>query len=266
MAGLMGAGSAIIFTPHFIGRSNSRLAKFLLPAYTPAIHMLIPRLSKIICTSHFEARNMASRFPGSARKIEVIPNGIDAGFRESYPWKEPVEPRILYTGRLERYKNVDKIIRAFSRLQEKHDGLRLTIVGRGPYKEELQRLAASLHLNGNTDWLEGLSREDLFTLYSTSTVVVVPSEAESMGVTATEAIGIGAPTIVANSSGLAEFVEDGLAQPVEPPVSDVKLAAKIEQVLEDPSSFSPSGTRSALIKSWDQVAEATFEIYRSATI
>jgi glycosyltransferase involved in cell wall biosynthesis len=263
MAGFMARDSEIIFTPHFVGRINSGLGRLLFPAYQSVVRRLIPRVGKIICTTHFEADLMARRFPESRTKIVIIPNGVDTEFRDEHRWMEPAEPRILYAGRLEKYKNVDKIIRAFSRLQEKHDSLRLTIVGRGPFKEELQRLASSLKLNGNTDWLEGLSRDELFTLYSSSSVVVIPSESESMGVAATEAIGVGTPTIVANASGLAEFVQEGLAQPIEPPVDDVKLAARIEEVLENPSSYSPSKTKSVLIKSWDEVAEATFNVYKS---
>src|SRR6266516_4286426 len=56
-------------------------------------------------------------FMDSSRKIELIPNGVDREFQEKYPWREPAEPRILYAGRLERYKNVDKILRAVAQLQ-----------------------------------------------------------------------------------------------------------------------------------------------------
>jgi glycosyltransferase involved in cell wall biosynthesis len=73
-----------------------------------------------------------------------------------------------------------------------------------------------------------------------------------------EAIGVGVPTIVANTSSLAEFVEEGLAVPVEPPVDELKLAAKIGEVVDDPKKFSPRGIKSPLIISWDEAAEKTF--------
>jgi len=66
------------------------------------------------------------------------------------------------------------------------------------------------------------------------------------------------PTIVANASSLAEFVEEGLALPVETPVDDSKLAVKIGEVIDDPKKFSPKGKRSPLIISWDEAAEKTF--------
>ena len=258
VAGFMDSQSSLIFTPHYVGRINSRLGRVLFKAYRPLVHKLIKKVPRIICTSRFEARLMAATFPDSSGKIELIPNGVDREFQEKYPWREPAEPRILYAGRLERYKNVDKILRAVAQLQPKHEDLKTTIVGRGPFKPELLKLAASLKVNGGVEWLEGLTRDELFELYSSATAVIVPSESESMGVAAAEAIGVGAPTIVADASGLAEFVEEGLAQPIEPPVTHVKLAQKIEEVLDDPKRFSPIGMKSPLIKTWDEVAEQTY--------
>jgi glycosyltransferase involved in cell wall biosynthesis len=263
IAGFMAAKTPIVFTPHFVGKVNSRLGRLIFPTYQQVIHKLLPRVSIIICSSHYEAQLMETSFPESRDKIKVIPNGVDTDYRYTNPWKEPAQPTILYAGRLEKYKNVDKIIQAVSHLHETHRDLRLTIVGRGPFKEELQRLSSSLNLNGSTEWLEGLSREELFSRYSSSTVFVLPSESENFGMAAGEAIAVGTPTIVANASGLAEFVEEGLAQPVETPVNDVNLAECIEQVLEDPRSYSRAEKKSSIIKSWDEVAEATFDVYRA---
>lgn len=201
---------------------------------------------------------MIDTFPESAGRVEIIPNGIASDLREKNQWREPKDPTILYAGRLERYKNVDKVMRAFARLREKHDKLRLRIVGRGPIKGELEQLSHALGLNGSVEWYEGLPQSELYSLYASSTAVVLASEYENWGNTVAEAIGVGVPTIVANSSSLAEFVEEGLAVPVEPPVDDVKLAATIREVIDDPRKFSPKGMRSPLIISWDEAAEKTF--------
>src|SRR5207247_9617878 len=148
----------------------------------------------------------------SSAKIERIPNGLDRKLDEKYTWREPAEPRILYAGRLEKYKNVDKILRAVAQLQPKHEDLKTTIVGRGPFKPELLKLAASLKVNGGVEWLEGLTRDELFELYSSATAVIVPSESESMGVAAAQAIGVTASTFVADVSGLCVLVDAAVAQ------------------------------------------------------
>ncbi len=258
IAGMMRGDSSVIFTPHYVGRMNSGLGRVLFGAYRPFVHELVARAPRIICISRFEARLMLDTFPESSGKLEVIPNGIDSELRDKNQWKEPNEPSVLYAGRLEKYKNVDVLMRAVAKLRQKHDRIRLRIVGKGPYKDDLLKLSHALQIDDRVDWFDRLPQNELFPLYASSSAVILASEHENWGNTVAEAIAVGAPTIVANTSSLAEFVQDGLAQPIEPPVDETKLAAAIGRVLENPRGFSPKGVRSALIKSWDEVAEKTF--------
>jgi len=258
IAGIMRGKSSLIFTPHYVGRLNSGLGRILFGAYRPFIRELVAHVPRIICISRFESRLMIETFPESAGKVEIIPNGIASDLREKNQWREPEEPTILYAGRLERYKNVDKVMRAVAKLRDRNDNLKLRIVGRGPIKSELEQLSHTLGLNGSVEWYDRLPQSELFPLYASSTAVVLASEYENWGNTVAEAIGVGVPTIVANASSLAEFVEEGLAVPVEPPVDELKLAAKISEVIDDPKRFSPKGKQSPLIISWDEAAEKTF--------
>jgi glycosyltransferase involved in cell wall biosynthesis len=258
IAGIMRGHSSLIFTPHYVGRLNSGLGKILFGAYRPFIRELVAHVPRVICISRFEARLMIDTFPESAGRVEIIPNGIASDLREKNQWKEPENPTILYAGRLERYKNVDKVMKAVARLREKNDKVKLRIVGRGPVKNELEHLSHSLGLNGSVEWYDRLPQSELFPLYASSTAVVLASEYENWGNTVAEAIGVGAPTIVANASSLAEFVDERLAVPVEPPVDELKLEATISEVIDDPRRFSPKGKKSPLIISWDEAAEKTF--------
>ncbi len=262
LAGFLERKGSLILTPHFHGAVYSMLGRVFFRAYSAALQGLIQRVARVICVSRYEARLMVAAFPGSLNKVRVIPNGVDMKLLSEYSWREPEEPRIIYVGRLERYKNVDKIIRAFAELRKSNETLRLAIVGRGPLKAELVRLADGLRLGEELEWYEGIPRSKLYELYSSSTMLVLPSELEAYGIVAAEAIALRVPTLVANSSGLTEFVEAGLAVSVEPPVDEGKLASKILQVLENPRQFSFGG-RSELIQSWDEVAETTFELYES---
>jgi 1,4-alpha-glucan branching enzyme len=201
---------------------------------------------------------MMEIFPESHGKIEIIPNGVDSDLREKNQWKEPKDSSVLYAGRLEKYKNIDLLMKAVSGLRSKHDRLRLRIVGRGPYKEELTRLCHSLGMDDCVDWYERLPQSELFPLYASSSAVVLASEHENWGNVVAEAIAVGTPTIVANSSSLAEFVEEGLAEPVEPPVDDRQLAMVLDKVLCSPKEYSPRGIKSPLIISWDEAVAKTF--------
>ncbi len=259
IAGIMRGDSSLIFTPHYVGRMNSGLGRILFGAYRPFVRELVAKVPRIICISRFEARLMVDTFPESSGKVEVIPNGVDSELREKNQWIEPSEPSVLYAGRLEKYKNVDLLMKAVASLRGKHEDVRLRIVGKGPYKHDLLALSRALSLEDRIDWYDRLPQSQLFPLYAASSAVVLASEHENWGNTVAEAIAVGAPTVVANTSSLAEFVEDGLAQPVEIPVDEKKLAVVIGRVLDNPRAFSPKGVRSPLIKSWDEVAEKTFE-------
>ena len=256
--------STSVFTPHFSGQVQSGLGKFFFAGYRPLLNQLIDKVSFVICVSRFEARTMSEILPDSAHKIRVIPNGVDSSLLSKYRWHQPDTGAILYAGRLEKHKNVDKIIRAFQSLQREDDELSLTVVGRGPMKDELVSLANELGLASKVRWIDGVGKERLYSLYSSCSVVVLPSDLECFGLVAAEAISLGVPTIVTDSSALSEFVDNGLAQPVEPPVSPGKLESKLSLVLKDPVAFSPGKDSSGTIVSWDEVANQTSDLYESA--
>ncbi len=263
IAGFLESDSGMVFTPHFGGSIYSRLGRALFSLYRPIIRELFHRVDAIVCVSGFEARSLEAEFPESSNKIHLIENGVDFGRLARYKWREPAQPTILFAGRLERHKNVDKIIRAFATIQKEKASTRLVVVGRGPEKHELLRLAKNLGLEGKIEWIDGADRGRMNELYSSSTVVVMPSEFEAYGLVAAEAISLGVPTIVANMTALSDFVSAGLAQPVEPPITSERVLEALGQVLEDPSAFSPRLNPGEVILSWDSVAAKTHALYES---
>jgi len=263
IAGFLEHDSPIVFTPHFGGSIYSRLGKLLFSLYRPMIKELILRVDAVICVSRFEASSLQEAFPESRNKIHIIQNGVDFSRLESYRWRQPAEPTILFAGRLEHHKNVDKIIRAFEPIHRENPRTRLVIVGRGPAKIELVHLSRELGLDGKIEWIDGAEKTRMNQLYSSSSVVVMPSEFEAYGLVAAEAISLGVPTIVANLTALADFVTAGLAQPIDPPVTSEKVLARIKQVLADPSAYSPRIGPGDGILSWDDVVSKTCSIYES---
>ena len=257
------SGSAIVFTPHFHGKFSSNLGKLFFEASRPVLNMVLDRVDCIICVSRFEAGIMGDAFPDSTGKIKVIPNGVDSELLSLYTWSPPASPRVLFVGRLEKYKNADKVLSAFAILREKQPSLKLTIVGSGPAKVDLLSQARQLKLGSSVEWLEGLKKAELYALYESSTLFVLPSSLEAYGLVVAEAVAIGTPAIVANSSALTEFVTAKLATPIEPPVETEKLVDAMSLILENPESYSSKSQPSDMIQSWDDVAAQTFETYQS---
>jgi glycosyltransferase involved in cell wall biosynthesis len=263
LAALFESQSSLVLTPHFHGKVNSMLGRLAFGMYRALLARLIERVALVICVSRFEAGLMRDFFPASSNKIRIIPNGLDMDLLSQYSWSEPDDPMILYVGRLERYKNVDKILRAVALLRQRQTDASLTIVGSGPARSELVRLAQRLHVERWIRWTKGLNRSELYQLYSTSSLVILPSDLEAYGIVAAEAIASGTPTIVENSSALSEFVEAGLAVPVDPPVDPSNLSNIISEVLSNPEGFSFRARAKGFIRSWDEVAEMTFAAYES---
>lgn len=257
------SASSIVLTPHFHGEFCSSLGKVLFNASRPILNRVMNRVDCIICVSRHEAGLMGNAFPDSANKITIIPNGVDSELFSQYSWSPPSSPRVLFVGRLEKYKNADKVLSAFAILREKQPSLKLTVVGQGPAKSDLLSLATQLQLGSSVEWLEGLEKHELYRLYESSTVFVLPSYLEAYGLVVAEATAVGIPAIVANSSALSEFVTAGLATSVEHPVQTEQLVDAMSRVLEDPESFSCKNKSSDMIQSWDDVAAKTFETYRA---
>ncbi len=264
VAGLLETEASVVLTPHYSGTVYTRLGRALFHGYRPLLLRLIKKVDCVICMSQFEARSMADKFPGSREKIHVIPNGVDPILQSRYHWQPPDPPRILYAGRLERSKNVDKIVQAFYQLRKEWPELELTIHGKGPFRPELGELVKSLGVNQHTEWSPrtGVSRDALYQCYASSTVLVYPSDFECFGIVPAEAMSLGTPTVVTNSTALAEFVQAGMAQPVEPPVTAEKLKTVISGILEHPRSFSKNPYQGNIV-SWDSVAERTWNLYES---
>jgi glycosyltransferase involved in cell wall biosynthesis len=107
----------------------------------------------------------------------------------------PIKEGFLCVNALVPYKNVDVVILAFNEL-----GLPLTVVGRGPEKKRLQRLAKK-----NICFLENISDQALAELYSSSRALVFAAE-EDFGMTPVEMQSAGRPVIALGKGGALETV------------------------------------------------------------
>ena len=118
----------------------------------------------------------------------------------------PFEPRervknFLYVGRLSPEKNLEFLIRAFSKLPE----LTLNIVGFGPQEEYLKSLAGT-----NVVFHGAVANAELPKFYRANDVFVLPSKSEPWGMVVEEALNNGVPVLVSDRVGCAEeVVRDG---------------------------------------------------------
>lgn len=149
---------------------------------------------------------------GFPRQIEFLPNPI-LNLSDPKPEREKqlFEPEkfFLFYGQLNEEKGIDDLLKAYSKIfvEEK-----LYILGDGPKKEELERLAGKLGIRENVRFISfaKTSKEKIDELQEDATAVVSPSRCyENAPYSVLEAMGLGSTVICHNQGGAKEIVGNG---------------------------------------------------------
>lgn len=112
----------------------------------------------------------------------------------------PKLDQVLFAGRLAMEKRLHTVIEA----AEKLPGIRFVIAGDGPLKKDVENAAARL---SNLDYLGWLSRPQLLAQMDAADALVLPSELESFGNVALEAMGRGRIAVVTDTCGIVNWPE-----------------------------------------------------------
>jgi N-acetyl-alpha-D-glucosaminyl L-malate synthase BshA len=178
------------------------------------------------------------------RTIEVIPNFVDpAGFhprdgdlRGLFPhlagWDDPVRrPAVLWhSSSFRALKRVGDAVHALSLICKTRDAA-LVLVGDGPERPQVQALAATLGLADRVLCLGPLPH---FTeLLACADVFLLPSETESFGLAALEALACGVPVVASAVGGLPDVVHHGETGLLVPAADPAALAAAVLCLLEN---------------------------------
>lgn len=218
-----------------------------------------------VAVSPFTARRLAEG-PGGVT-ARVVGNGVSLdAIKRIAPSDEPSD--IVFVGRLIDDKKVDVLLKAVHRLLGEFPGLRCTIVGDGPERDHLERLAASLSLGEHVRFTGNVKDGQTFALMKAAKVFALPSIREGFGITVIEAQASGCVPVVARGPHTAapDLVRDGVDGLVCDPTPE-SLSASVGSLLRDPArhaSMSAQAERSALKSDWDQVALQMEDVYREA--
>lgn len=152
--------------------------------------------------------------------------------RNHNPSAPHVSRNVLFVGRLSYEKGVDHIIREFHKIKDL--GLQLRIIGDGPQKTELQKLAEALSLADRVCFLGAQPREICAKEYASSLCVVINSRTfEGFGLVVIEAFAAGVPIVAPDFGAMHFIVRDGYnGLLVNPATRD--LATKIEVLHRQP--------------------------------
>jgi len=241
-----------IVTPYYHGHGHTPVRDSLIRLYKPFGKKIFREADKVIALSNHEKDLLIKSFKIDGDKVVVIPSGINLAEFKDLEKVEGKHKTILYVGRLEEYKGLQYVIQAVPLLDA---GMRLEIVGNGPYKEHLIRLTKGLGLEDRIDFYQGLPREELLHRYANADLLVLLSRYESFGITVAEALASKTPCIVANTSALREWIDNKNCFGIDYPVNIAQLAKSIDEVIG-------SEVEEVKLWDWDQVVKETVTIYK----
>ncbi len=154
-------------------------------------------------------------------------------------------------------------------LRRRHPGLRLVVVGSGPYETQLRAVAGRLRLGRSVQWAGFLPDDELKALVASADAVVVPSLYEPFGLVALEAAATGVPLAVSDTGGLRDLVEPGVTGVRFTPDDPRALAAAVGELLAQPAiarRMARAASRRVVADfSWPAIAADTVKIYAEAS-
>ncbi len=177
------------------------------PFYKPAVTFSINNSDAVTSVSQ-SLKDDTLRLFNIKKEIEVVPNFIDTKKYEnlySNCERELIasnnEKIITHISNIRKVKRVDDVIEIFDRIQ-KELSAKLVIVGDGPEKESLENLCKKKGIDEKVLFVGNSHEVDKILCFSD--LFILPSEHESFGLVALEAMVCGVPVISSNAGGLPE--------------------------------------------------------------
>jgi len=218
----------------------------------------VNRAGKVVVLTHHVKNYLIEKFRISKNKISVIPHGIFSYFSADEP--KSIQPdkindvvSILYFGRIDYYKGLDILLKAYRILERCVSNIRLEIWGNGDlsmYQDDLNNLSNARVENR---WIDESEISDIF---QNCDICVLPYRDASQSGIAGIAQQAGIPIVACPSKGLKEQLKEAGAI-FSDDFSPESLASKIEELINDPVGFNHLSMKSleyASKLSWKNIA------------
>jgi len=207
---LGGAGPRIVLTLH--GTDITVVGTD--PAYRRTTRYGIDNADGVTAVSKWLVDETIGVF-GTERPVKVIPNfvdlerfrpGRDEGVRQRLA--KDGEALLVHVSNFRPVKRVGDVVRLFAKVRKAHPA-RLVLVGDGPERSAAEEEARRLGVARDVTFLG--ERTEIECLLAAADLFLLPSESESFGLAALEAMASGVPVIGTRTGGLPELVEHGVS-------------------------------------------------------
>lgn len=158
----------------------------------------------------------------------------------------PDKPVVLYTGRLDKEKNLGMVIRAFSLARQQVDA-HFVLTGHGAERKVLEQLAAKLGVRSHITFTDYLPDEEYPKVHGLATCFVNACPVELQSIVALEAVASGLPLLGVNAMALPELITHGVNGYLFEPNDIQALADSMVQLLTNPEQSHQMGLKSRKI-------------------
>ena len=211
------------------------------PFYKPAVTFSINKSDMVTSVSQ-NLKDETLKLFNITNDIEVIPNFIELNkninkanipcYRSAIAKEN--ERVVTHISNFRKVKRIPDIIKIFYKIQQQMPA-RLLMVGDGPEKERAERLCRELGIQEKVIFFGNSNEID--TILSYSDLFLLPSETESFGLAALEAMASGVPVISSNSGGLPEVNLDGVSGYLSDVGNVDEMAENAIKILKDTATL-----------------------------
>jgi glycosyltransferase involved in cell wall biosynthesis len=208
-----------------------------------------------------------------ATTIQLIHDGIDTTIfkkKEDTNYRQTLDISdaavvITFVGRLIYAKGVQDLISAFSKIKDTTPEVKLLIVGDGPYRAELEKLAQQTNYVSSILFLGQRNQDEVIDVLSATDIFVNPSYSEGLGISVMEAASIGLPIIATDGGGTGEIIADYKTGILIKATNTSQLEQKLRELLTNTQLRKELGANARISVEqkfdWDKITQDWIEIF-----
>jgi glycosyltransferase involved in cell wall biosynthesis len=222
---------------------------FDLPFWRLLLWASARRSRTLVAVSEATRGDLVHFYPFASTRVRVIPHGVDEAFFQLD--RDRTEAQVLCVSTLHPHKNIDRLIRAYTRRKRNY---KLILAGmRGFHADEVEKLITNdIRITG---WIP---RDELMDLYARATAFIYPSTFEGFGMPVLEALAAGIPVACSDIAPLREVAGD--AALFFDPLDEDAIANALDRVTSDQAlrkQLAEAGPKRARNFTWQRSAELT---------
>ena len=233
-----------------------------------AVSYVLNSASEIICVSR-KLQQLSIKRLGIRDKLIVVPNGIKPQDILSHPVEFTKQQgkclTLLSVSNLVQTKGIDLNLYALQKICKNYLELRYMVIGGGPEKASLHKLAKELGLEKQVEFLGRQAHNQVMAYMDSCDVFTLPSWNEGFGIVYLEAMANGKPVIGCQGEGIEDFVEHGKTGMLVKPRDVDSLVDALDFLLSHHEEAKDMGEQARKLVlenyAWGKNAEKTIKVY-----